>query len=198
MIGVVPAKLVSKDHQFISPDNPLPVSAVTSNPENFVYSFLTRISGPQAASTNDVDMNTNSSLATPSIFEYEANVLVKIRRLNFEIVDGGMQNQRFAGLAAALTNGCLFEVIDEDGNTQILDFLNGNPLTMNSDFSILAGVDSVVFAAPPGEDILPVRFTIEKAGTPMRLAAGRRIRWTNRDNLSTITRFRAMAQGTLV
>lgn len=187
-------RLEDEDGNFISDNNPLSVSSVSKNPDDFAYKYLRRVSGPAGATV--VDMNTNSALGTPSVFEYQviASQQLKLRRVNFELIDGGMQNQRFAGLATALTNGCLFEIIDNDGSTQLLDFLDGNPITMNADFAPIAGVDSIL-EATAGDDALPIRFTIGRAGANMILAAGQRVRFTIQDNLSTVTRFRAMAQG---
>lgn len=187
-------QIESGDGIAISASNPLPFSPSPAIPSRFIYKFLSRVSGPQAASTNDVDLNTASSLATPSVFEYQASGRVRIRRINFEMVDSGIQNQRFAGLAG-LANGCLLEVVDDDGATQILDFLDGNPIIMNGDFAPLSGVDSVPFTVGAGDDAMPVRFTIGKAGAAMLLTNSQIIRWTNQDDLSAITRFRGMVQG---
>lgn len=187
-------QLADENGVIISDDNPLSISTVAKDPGDFAYKYLRRVSGPAAAT--DIDMITNSSLGDPSVFEYEVPVAqqLELRRVNFEFIDGGMQNQRFAGLASALTNGCLFEIIDNDGNTQLLDFLDGPPITMNADFQPIAGVDSPL-EATAGDDALPIRFTIGRAGATMLLVTGQRIRFTVRDNLSTVTRFRAMAQG---
>lgn len=167
----------------------------TALPEDFSYKYLRYVSGPTGVS--DIDMNTDSSLGNPSIFEYQVPSArqLKLRRINFELVEDAMQNQRFAGLASALANGCLLEIIDDNGITQLLDFLDSAPVTMNADFAILAGVDSVVNVLGVGDDALPIRFTIGKAGANMLLSAGRRIRFTVQDDLSSITRFRAQTQG---
>ncbi len=167
----------------------------TALPEDFSYKYLRHVSGPTGVS--DIDMNTASSLVDPSIFEYQIPFTrqLKLRRINFELVESAMQNQRFAGLMSALANGCLLEIIDVDGITRLLDFLDNAPVTMNADFAILAGVDSVVNVLGAGDDALPIRFTIGKAGAMMLLSAGRRIRFTIQDNLSSITRFRAQTQG---
>lgn len=164
-------------------------------PPDFIYKHIQRVSGPQAASGNDWDLNTNSSLVAPSVFEYQvpAFTTIDFSRCNFFLTDGNIGPNGFAGLAA-LANGCLFEIIDDDGTTVLLDFLDGIPLQTNDQFTKLAGVDTVAtFAA--GDDFFPIRFTMSKAGKKMRLTAGQRIRWTNRDNLSAITRFQFMVQG---
>lgn len=175
--------------------DPIMISSTPTAPANYVYTLLTRVSGPQSASTEDYDMDTDSDV-TPSVFEYQvpAGKTFKHERINFEIVDGSIAPNSFGGVAGPLTNGCLFEIIDDDGSTQLLDFTGGLPIARNADFSLLAGVDTVITPAA-GDDHLPIRFTVAKAGAPMLLTVGQRIRWTNRDDISGITVFRAMVQG---
>lgn len=69
------------------------------------------------------------------------------------------------------------------------------PIKVNSDFTILAGAD-VAITAVVGDDMLPIRFSIFKAGAHMLLTPGVIVRWTNRDDLSDITTFRMGLQGT--
>lgn len=173
--------------------------ALAKTPDLFVYEYLVRTSGPASGSGTLYDMDTNSSLVAPSVFEYQvpAGEVLELSRVNVEMMDGGMRNDRFAGIAAAaLANGCLFQVIDTNGTTELLDFLNGIPIVRNADFAPLSGVDSIIQPAA-GDDLLPIRFSIFKAGSEMLLTAGQRIRWTNRDNLSTISIFRMAVQATL-
>lgn len=169
------------------------------SPADFIYQYLQRTSGP--AGTNAYDMNTNSGTGSPapSVFEYQvpANRTFKLVRINFIIVDGSINPGDFGGISGALTNGCLFQIIDDDGSTEALDFTGGVPIATNADFGPLAGVD-IPISELVGDDQLPIRFTIAKAGAMMRLTAGQRVRWTNRDNVSAITKFRAMVQGVLV
>lgn len=164
----------------------------------FIYKHILLISGPQSASGEDYDLNTNSSLGTPSVFEYEvpAFTAIDFSRCNFFITDGAITPNKFGGVSA-LANGCLFQIIDDDGTSILLDFFNDVPIKTNDQFAKIAGVDTVAtFAA--GDDFFPIRFTMQRAGKKMRLTAGQRIRWTNRDNLSTITRFQFMVQGVSV
>lgn len=167
-------------------------------PGEFVYEFLQRTSGPQSASGNDWDLDTVSNV-TPSVFEYQVPVGAKsfsFNRINIELVDNAMQANRFGGVGA-LANGCLLQIVDDDGITILHHFgTDIQPLQQNSNFTVLAGVDAVVtFLA--GDDMLPIRFSVFKAGAPMELIVGQRIRWTNRDDISGLTIFRIMAQGTL-
>lgn len=166
-----------------------------TDPSAFIYKHLLRTSGPQSGSGNDYDLDTNSSLGNPSVFEYEvpAFTVIDFSRVTFFMTDGNIGPNGFAGLAA-LSNGCLFEIIDADGANVLLDFLDGVPFTTNDQITKLAGVDTIsTFAA--GDDFFQIRFTMQRAGKKMRLTAGQRIRWTNRDNLSAITRFQFMVQG---
>lgn len=187
----------------IDNDNRLPVETSQNAvvPSNFVYEFLSWVSGPKSATTNNWDMNTNSGtgVPAPSIFEYTVATgqTFKWSRVNMELVDGSMQVNKFGGIAT-LANGCLFQVIDTDGTTVLEHFgTDLQPIQRNADLSVLAGVDSVIQPAA-GDDMLPIRFTIAKAGAPMELSAGQIIRWINQDNISGLTVFRMMIQGTLL
>ena len=193
---------ISNANGVIGSDNLFDVRVVSETPpENFVYKFLTRTSGPQSASGLDYELNTNSGTGTPapSVFEYEvpSGKEFVMYRINFEIVDDSMRYDSFAGIGVnPLTNGCLLEIIDSDGTTVVLNFHDGTTIKQNSDLATLAGVDTS-FDAAAGPDFLPIRFTIANAGSKMLLSAGRRVRWTNQDNLSSINHFTIMVQGIL-
>lgn len=179
---------------------PIPVDKINQAlPGEFVYSYLIRTFGPQAASGNDFDMDTDSDV-TNSIFEYEipTRTTMKFSRINFILVDTGIRPGDFGGINGGLTNGCLLRVIDADGSSVLQHFgTHQLPIKTNADFGPLSGID-IPIAALAGDDLLPVRFSIFKAGAPMLLAAGQIVRWVNRDDLSTITKFRAMVQGVIV
>lgn len=188
----------------VAPGTNFEVSVSDSAPATtFIYKHLLRVSGPQSATGNDYDLNTNSSLATPSVFEYKVppDTTIDFSRCNFFITGWGhIHPSNFGGIdgnLGVLGNGCLFEIIDSDGLNILLDFNDGIPLTTNDQFSKLAGVDTVAVNVG-GNDWFPVRFTMEKAGKKMRLTSGQRIRWTNRDDISSITRFQFMVQGVIV
>lgn len=167
-------------------------------PNNYVYSYLTRTSGPQSASTNDYDLDTDSD-TVDSVFAYSnSDHATLIARINIELLDGSIRNDRFAGIAAAaLTNGCLFRVVNNNGGLA-LDFLDGVSIKQSADFAALAGADSVISQAA-GDDLMPIRFSLFKAAMnrPLRLPKNHRIEWTNRDDLSSISLFRIMVQGIL-
>lgn len=173
---------------------PTKSSSSKANPEDYSYKFLRLASGPTGTSGLNYNMDTASD-GTPSVFEWTVPTgrIFTFVRINFVIVDGGIGPGKFGGISG-LSNGCLFEIIDENG-AQILDITDGVPLATNEDFSPLAGSD-VPIVALAGDDLLPIRFTIAKAGQPMKLTAGQKVRWTNRDDISALTKFRAMVQGT--
>lgn len=168
-------------------------SATVIAPASFVYKFLTLSSGPTGTSVYDIDSDSSS---TNSVYEFVVpdGRTFKWSRVNFILVDGSINPGDFGGIASGLTNGCLFEIIASDGVTQILDLLDTQPIKTNADFSPLAGSD-VQISELAGDDQLPIRFTVAKAGGLMQLTQGQIIRWTVRDNLSPLTKFRAMVQG---
>lgn len=168
----------------------------TMDADEFVYSHLTRVSGPQSGGGTDYDMDTDSDVES-SVFEYQvpAGYNFRFSRINITMVDGAIRPGQFGGLGGALTNGCLFQVVDV-GGAEMLDFTDGVPITFNAELSLLAGVDTIIQPAA-GDDWLPVRFSIFNAGAPMLLPSGFRVRWTNRDDVSGLTVFRMMVQGLL-
>lgn len=169
-----------------------------SPPQNFIYKHLRWKSGPQSASGNDWDLNTDS-LVEPSVFEYVVpeGQTVDLARLNFIFTGwGAIHPNNFAGIEGGLQLGCLLQIVDSDGIV-LLDFNDGVPIATNDHFAKLAGVDSVALDVGNGDDWFPVRFTIQKAGKKMRLTEGQQVRWSNRDNLKSITRFQIMVQGVI-
>lgn len=187
--------LLAMESGNIGDSNPLPTSSVPKIADQFNYEFLRLASGPTGTSGDPYDMDSNSSLGSPSIFELTITGSFNFSRVNFIIVDGSVGPNEFAGLGSALTNGCQFQIIDSDGSTVLKDFHNGVPIVRNADFVAMAGTD-VPISELPGDDMLPIRFSVFKAGSEMRLTEGQIVRWTNRDNVSAITLFRGMVQGT--
>lgn len=190
-------------------NSPIAIESVTGSaitviddtviPENYIYQYLLRTEGPQSALGVDYELNTNSNLTVTgtSTFEYEVPTgsVFGLTRFNIIFLDGGIRPNRFGGVGA-LTNGCLFRIIDTDGTTLLKDFTNNVPLKRNVEWAALAGVDTIILDAA-GDDMLPIRFTVTKAGSSMKMVTGQKIRWVNRDDLSGITTFRIMVQGTI-
>lgn len=151
------------------------------NANDFVYEFL--------KNSTSVEMGT---VAGTFSYTVPASKTFQLSRMNFSMVDGAMQYGKFGGMTA-LTNGIKVEVIDSTGGT-LIDFTGGVPLKSNEDFACLAGVDAI--AEPTaGDDFMPVRFTIAKAGDEMRLSEGNVIQVVTQDDLSALSHFRCMVQG---
>jgi hypothetical protein len=156
----------------------------------FVFKYL--------ADSDVVDMSASSD--TSKTFEYTvpAGKNFYLQRVNFVIVDGSITPAKFGGLSA-LTNGLKIQVLSSAG-AEVIDFTDGQNIKTNSDFALLAGVDSIIRPAA-GDDMFPVRWTIDKAGD-LKAEKGNFImgplsvfRITVQDDLSGITLFKAMIQG---
>lgn len=143
------------------------------------------------------EMNVNGAVTAVefkiTVPEYQSLVL---HRINLHVLDAGMRASYFGGIATPLTNGVNIKILDADGNTE-KDFTTtfGN-IKQNSDFFMLAGIDGVVEASL-GDDVLPIRWTVAKAGQPPAIGANGEMIITIQDDLTALTRFRAMAQGYL-
>lgn len=150
----------------------------------------------QNSAGNSVEMNVNGSV-TPQEFSVTvpAGQTLVANRINLHILDGGMRASFFGGLAT-LTNGVNIKIVDEEGNTDKDFTTNFGNIKQNSDFFMLAGVDGVIEASL-GDDVLPVRWTISKAGRSVNLKGGSKVIITVNDDLTGLSRFRAMLQGWL-
>jgi hypothetical protein len=156
-------------------------------PANFVYEFLKNTS-------NEVNMKTS----VDTVYKYTVSTgrYVRLQRINIIIEGNDIDTTEF-GAIAALSTGCDFGVYDPAGNS-VCDFTGGQKLKRNTDWTYLAGVDSVAATTKVTDDFLPIRFTIAKAtGHPMTLLPGYSVRFTVNDNTSAINRFQAMIQGSI-
>lgn len=141
------------------------------------------------------DMNVDGSV-TPVHFDYVAVNDRYVDRCNFVIIDGGITPIKFGGISGGLTNGVLVRVVDSDDAT-VLDFLEGETIKKNADWDFLAGTDNIIENAA-GDDHMCIRWTLSKGmrGKPMYLPIGWKLRFTVQDDLTPITQFRIMVQGT--
>ena len=168
-------------------------NAFRALPEDFVYSHLTTAAGAIDMNVDGSGVAVNYDYVVPAGTQYKT---FSFSRVNFEMVDTAMRWDIFGGLATALPNGLLLQVID-NANVIRQDFdTTRRPIMTNADFSPLAGVDAPLTAAA-GPDALPVRFSIFKAGRSMTLYPNWRFRVVVQDNLAGLTVFRSMVQGIL-
>lgn len=116
-----------------------------------------------------------------------------VHRALLYMSDGsGFRAEYFAGLGAALSNGCDFEFVN-DGTTY--DMLDGISITHNGDFGRMA-YDVSLKTWGAGDDIILARWSFDKFGGPIRLAgANDKFVWRVNDNLSAITEATICVQG---
>lgn len=111
---------------------------------------------------------------------------------------GGMRAERFAGLAAPLTNGVLVEKRHTFASPVVVAQYHGAvPVTHNADWGRLAGVDVDIKTWGAGDDVLVARFSFDKAGHPVYLNgdAGEYLTVYLQDDLTGLVDFYIMAQG---
>ena len=144
-------------------------------------------------SGSSMDMNVDGS-TTPVSFRVTAPAgkSVHLERVLFMIEDGAIRLNRFGG-TAVLSNGLTIKLFDENDN-ELIDFLDGATIKRLGDFTLIAGTDNVA-AAASGDDTWTCRWTISKAGSPLFMQAGHYLEVLVQDNLSSVSIFRAEAQG---
>ena len=153
-------------------------------PENFIFTHLRN-----GANTS---LNANGSVGDLD-YSYGAsnNELAVLSRVLILIVDTGVRIDKFGGLSA-LENGLVVQVADK--SSVLIDFTNGRPITKNSDWVKLAGVD-VNIQIGVGADMCAIRWTLGKAGAAMELISGQKFVIKVRDDLSSLVMFHVMVQG---
>lgn len=148
--------------------------------------------------SSSIAMNVNGSVTAVQFFvTVPTGRSLVWERTNFIIVDGGISAGLFAGIVGgALTNGVNIKVVDENGTT-VKDFTTGfGNIKTNEEWNLLAGIDGVQQQLA-GDDLLPVRWTVSRAGQPPKLDAGWKIVVTIQDDLSSIVKFEGLVQGYL-
>jgi len=153
-----------------------------------LYRYFTNASSIEM----DVDGNSNP-VAFAVTNDSPANLKLNIERINFSIVDGGMGYGEFAGLGAVSSQGLAIAWYDEN-DVLLLDYTDGETIKANEDFSVLSGVDAIAEPAA-GDDFLPIRWTLAKSGQKPVMHPGDYIQILVQDDLTNISKFRAMAQG---
>lgn len=153
--------------------------------ENLLYKRL-------RTSTGASDM----VVTTTTQFFYSPPQPALISRVLFDIVDNAMQVDRFGGLGA-LTNGVKVEILEAEDDSVVLDFLDGDTIKSNFEFSHLAGTDAFV-EPTAGDDELLVRWSIWKSGAVLYLPPTRKFAVTIQDNLTGLSHFDAVLQGILL
>lgn len=146
-----------------------------------------------------VEMNVNGAV-TPVNFDFvmtdsdESILGAWIARIHFSAINGSMNADDFFGLSV-LNTGVQLMVLDSDLNI-VKDFTNGMPLKRSLDFSSLAGNDALTINDKgASDDSSAIRWTLQRAGAPLFLLKGERVRIIINDDLTGMTQFRTMVQG---
>ena len=165
--------------------------AQASNASRFLFKPL-RL---DSLTTGETEMTTiaNASASSKAVFGFQVPVreTAIISRVIFDIVDSMVEPGDFGGINNGLANGLKIMCVDGSDNT-IIDFLDGMTIKRNHQFSWLAGND-VAHVESTKDDHLPVRWTLEKAGTTMRLKENEKFIIEVRDNLSAITSMQVLS-----
>ncbi len=147
---------------------------------------------------NEIDMNQDGThgpmygsfrLTVPCNKEYW------VWRVNLVIRDHrAITLNGFGGQPDPLDLGLLISYKDSDDQL-LTDYTGGVPIRTNGDFVFLAGVDAQTFSPPGSMDLLPIRWTIARAGTPLHMTCGQYLEFLVQDNLTGLRFFRTMVQG---
>ncbi len=159
-------------------------------PGDIFYNYMSHASGPAPAES--FNMNSVASLVAPSIYEVSLGTEWLLNRFAIGIFSTKPNSEKFGGIAE-LTNGCLLQVVDENDEV-LVDFTAGVPITKNSDFNYMTGIDTVLDIGT-GIDFVRVRFTVAEAGQDMLIGKDQRVRMVIQDDLTGIVDMRCMCQG---
>ncbi len=144
-----------------------------------------------------IDMSVKGDV-TAVEYEYQcpADKVVFLERSGIVIQDGGIAPALFGGIAA-LSTGLKIEHIAADTTTVKLDFTVDITIKKNSHFALFAGNDVPILdtVGANANDVVVIRWTIGRIGSPLLLVEGESFRVTVQDDLTNITEMLWMVQG---
>lgn len=156
-------------------------------PQDFLYKFFRDVG-------NSIDMKVDGSgTPVPFLVTAPADKAFVVHRVHIYLADIAIDPIKYGGVAGPLANGVLVESLDAEGQV-IKDYLDGEPIKSNADFSALAAADITHIDTAPS-DMLAVEWGLSKVGGPLILQPNEAIRITIQDNLTTMQLHRACAQG---
>jgi hypothetical protein len=120
-----------------------------------------------------------------------------LARMIVLIQDGvGFAAVKYGAINGGLTNGVQVRVQDDSGT--IVDFTNGVPIVNNASWAGFC-YDADVKAWGVGDEFLPVRWTFQKSGVPIKLdgSKGARLEVLFDDDLTDLVAHRFLVQGTI-
>ena len=169
---------------------PVGLTGSAKPPASFVLSNLT-LAGTDSMVTSGAGSAKTYKYTVPTdkVFDWH--------RTNVLIIDTAMDGSKFGGVTST-TSGVQFHVVDSDETVllHLTDSLESSGVKNNGEFGLLAGVDVNIIDGTPNDTCL-VRWTIARAGAPMKLTAGQYIACTVRDDLTGLIRYHTQVQGIL-
>lgn len=166
-----------------------------AKPDHTFFKFLRSSSG-------SIDMNAAGSSSVTVNFSVTPDTSkgpVSVNRINISMTGPEFFSHDFFGGSSALTNGIKVEALSSSGAV-LADFLDGQTITENHEWTWLAGADVVNAPATSAMTLYAkaVRWTFAKSGAELHLGIGSRLQMTVQDDLSSsgrFTEFNAMVQG---
>ena len=153
-------------------------------------------------STDNMNVN-GASTAVNYDYTVPTDKVVGLSRINWHVLDNAKQDLSGFFSLPALTKGLLFQILDDDGSTVLQDFdTTDHPITKTADVYNLAGID-LEDDVSGNESRFGIRWSIYKAAGGdsagvMKLTAGQVVRCKVQDDLSGLTEFHMMVQGTIL
>lgn len=145
--------------------------------------------------SNNINVDASAAVQKASIAPEPGQIFV-IHRMIVSIGDtAGMLADEYGNLGSALTNGINLKRYQDGVEKQ--DYMDGVPIKTNSSWGALCyDVDLKTWGAGP--ELLVVRWTFSKSGSPITLRGGKldSLSIEVNDDLSGLTDHRFMMQGT--
>lgn len=136
--------------------------------------------------------------ASPTTFLYTAPAGgVAIERVNFQVVDGTFEDPEGFFALAALTTGLTIQLVRAAAVLQHFG-TDVAPIKRHNQFANLAGTDADASTSAANVSRYSVRWTVSRAGNPLRMEEGDTLEIVVADDIAALTEFRAMVQGVLL
>lgn len=154
------------------------------NPANRIDQMFST-GGDGTGDTNQAALAAKYSVVAP------AGKVIFIERVCFHMVNATIRLNNYLGLTA-LTNG--IKIYARDSDDSLIHDFTPHAITIGGHYAMIAGVD-IPTSFEAGDDTFAVRWTLAKAGHPLKLTAGQYMEIDIRDSLAAMTEQHAMAQG---
>ena len=141
--------------------------------------------GDGTGDTNQAALAAKYSVVAP------AGKVIFIERLCFHMMNATIRLNNYLGLTA-LTNG--IKIYARDSDDSLLHDFTPHAITVGGHYSMIAGTD-IPTEFEAGDDTFSVRWTLAKAGHPLKLTAGQYMEIDIRDSLASMTEQHCQAQG---